>query len=106
VPRTVAGTVNALVAAYLDRLPTSTSPFKTFEAETQRTRRNILENFRNVHGDKPGNLEPSLCKPSLRFPGNANFKARDQIRRFLLSLGKSPRLCDCVVGLGEVEVSS
>jgi integrase len=49
--RTVAGTVNALVAAYLD--PLSTSPFKTGAAETQRTRRNILENFREAHGDKP-----------------------------------------------------
>jgi integrase len=49
--RTVDGTVNALVAAYLD--PRSTSPFKTGAAETQRTRRNILENFRQAHGDKP-----------------------------------------------------
>ena len=49
--RTVAGTVNALVAAYLD--PQSSSPFKTGAAETQRTRRNILENFRKAHGDKP-----------------------------------------------------
>jgi integrase len=49
--RTVAGTVNWLVAAYLD--PRSSSPFKTGAAETQRTRRNILENFREAHGDKP-----------------------------------------------------
>ena len=49
--RTVAGTVNALVAAYL--APLSTSPFKTGAAETRRTRRNILENFRKAHGDKP-----------------------------------------------------
>ena len=49
--RTVAGTVNALVVAYLD--PQSSSPFKTGAAETQRTRRNILENFREAHGDKP-----------------------------------------------------
>jgi hypothetical protein len=39
--RTVSGTVNALVAAYLD--PNSSSPFKTGAAETQRGRRNILE---------------------------------------------------------------
>lgn len=50
--RTVAGTVQALVAAYLDCSPHSTSPFKTLAAETQRTRRNILENFREAHGDK------------------------------------------------------
>jgi integrase len=31
----------------------SSSPFKTGAAETQRTRRNILENFRTAHGDKP-----------------------------------------------------
>jgi integrase len=48
--RSVAGTVNALIAAYLD--PRSTSPFKTVAAETRRTRRNILENFRKVHGGK------------------------------------------------------
>jgi integrase len=50
--RAVAGTVKALVAAYLDCSPGSTSPFKTLAAETQRTRRNILENFREAHGDK------------------------------------------------------
>jgi hypothetical protein len=49
--RTVAGTVNALIVAYLD--PRSSSPFKISAAETQRTRRNILENFRKAHGDKP-----------------------------------------------------
>jgi integrase len=49
--RAVAGTVDALVAAYLD--PRSSSPFKTGAAETQRTRRNILENFREAHGNKP-----------------------------------------------------
>jgi integrase len=49
--RTIAGSVNALIAAYLD--PRSTSAFKTAAPETQRTRRNILENFRKAHGDKP-----------------------------------------------------
>jgi len=49
--RTGAGTVNALIAVYVD--PHSSSPFKTSAAETQRTRRNILENFREAHGDKP-----------------------------------------------------
>jgi hypothetical protein len=44
--------VDALVAAYLDCSPGSTSLFKTLAAETQRTRRNILENFREAHGDK------------------------------------------------------
>ena len=49
--RTIAGTVNALVADYLD--PRGSSPFKTGAAETRRTRKNILENFRAAHGDKP-----------------------------------------------------
>ena len=44
--RTVPGSVNALVAAYLDCPPASTSAFKSLAAETQRTRRNILEHFR------------------------------------------------------------
>jgi integrase len=50
--RTVAGTVNALVVAYLDPLSKS-SPFKTGAPETQRTRRNILENFRAAYGNLP-----------------------------------------------------
>ncbi len=49
--RTIAGSVNALVAAYLD--VKSSSPFKTLSPETQRTRRNILENFREAYGDLP-----------------------------------------------------
>jgi integrase len=51
--RIVTGTVNALVTAYLDPDPKSSSPFKIGAAETQRTRRNILENFAMAHGDKP-----------------------------------------------------
>jgi integrase len=49
--RTIAGTVDALIAGYLD--PASTSPFKTGAKETQRTRRNILENFRKEYGMLP-----------------------------------------------------
>jgi integrase len=49
--RTIAGTVNALVSAYLD--PNSSSPFKTLGKETQRTRRCTLEAFRRAHGNKP-----------------------------------------------------
>jgi integrase len=51
--RTVAGTVNAIVASYLDCSSASTSPFRTTAAETQRTRRNILENFRKEYGELP-----------------------------------------------------
>jgi hypothetical protein len=51
--RTLAGTVDALVVAYLDCSEASTSPFKTLKAETKRTRRNILESFRRKHGEKP-----------------------------------------------------
>jgi hypothetical protein len=74
-----------------------------------------------------GNLEPRLCKPSLRFPGNANFRARDKTAKPPLKpcrpLGetfatpgsppiagicrlfrKSPRTWDCVVGLRGLEL--
>ena len=50
--RTVAGTVQSIVAAYLDCSASSTSPFKALAAETRRTRRNILENFREAHGEQ------------------------------------------------------
>lgn len=50
--RTLAGTLHAIIAAYLDCSPGSTSPFKALAPETQRTRRNILDNLREVHGDK------------------------------------------------------
>jgi integrase len=46
--RSKPGAVAALVAAYLD-----SKPFKAGAPETVRTRRNILENFRAAHGDKP-----------------------------------------------------
>jgi integrase len=46
--RPVAGTVDAVIAAYL-----SSSPFKKGAPETQRTRRNILENFRKDYGRLP-----------------------------------------------------
>ena len=49
--RTIAGSLGAIIKAYLD--PRGTSPFQRLAAETQRTRRNILENFAAVHGDKP-----------------------------------------------------
>jgi integrase len=50
--RTVAGSVGALVAAYLDPLSKS-SPFKNGAPETQRTRRNILEKLREDYGHLP-----------------------------------------------------
>src|SRR5260370_21521590 len=48
--RTPAGTLDALIAAYLD--PRSSSLFKTRALETQRTCRNILERFRREYGHK------------------------------------------------------
>jgi integrase len=51
--RIVLGSVDAIVVSYLDCSPTASSPFKTLAAETQRTRRNILENFRKEHGSLP-----------------------------------------------------
>ena len=50
--RTVPGTLQAIIAAYLDCSRNSTSAFKGLAPETQRTRRNILENLREMHGDK------------------------------------------------------
>jgi integrase len=49
--RTVPGSLDALIVAYLD--PQSSSLFKTRAPETQRTCRNILEKFRREHGHKP-----------------------------------------------------
>jgi integrase len=51
VDRTMPNTLGALIKAYLD--PASTSLFRTRAAETQRTQRNILENFAEAHGHKP-----------------------------------------------------
>jgi hypothetical protein len=51
--RTISGSVNSIIAAYLDCSSASTSPFKRAAPETQRTRRNILENFRRAYGDLP-----------------------------------------------------
>jgi integrase len=51
--RTVSGSVNSVVAAYLDCSSASTSPFRRAAPETQRTRRNILENFRQAYGALP-----------------------------------------------------
>ena len=45
--RTLPGTVNALVVAYL-----TSATFASHAPETRRTRRNIIERFRNEHGDK------------------------------------------------------
>jgi integrase len=50
--RSLPGTVDLIVASYLDCTPGSTSPFKALAAETQRTRRCILENFRQENGMK------------------------------------------------------
>jgi integrase len=46
-PRTIPGTVDWLVSAYW-----ASATFKALAAETQRTRANILENFRAADGDK------------------------------------------------------
>jgi integrase len=51
--RTIFGSLDWLVAAYLDCSETSRSPFKTQAAETRRTRRNILDNLRTAYGRMP-----------------------------------------------------
>jgi integrase len=48
--RVLPGTLDALIKTYLD--PASSSLFKTRAPETQRTQRNILENFAAEHGAK------------------------------------------------------
>jgi integrase/recombinase XerD len=48
--RTKGGTLDEIIAAYLDVSPDASSPFKTLSPETQRTRRNILERWRKAHG--------------------------------------------------------
>ena len=48
--RIVPGSLDAIITAYLDA--SSTSLFKTRATETQRTQRNILENFGKEHGHK------------------------------------------------------
>jgi hypothetical protein len=52
VSRTITGTVHALVKAYLDTTPASSSPFKMLSDGTRRIRRNILENFAAADGEK------------------------------------------------------
>jgi integrase len=48
----VEGTVDALIAVYLDCSAKSTSPFKRIAASSQQAQRYILDRFRNEHGDK------------------------------------------------------
>jgi integrase len=49
----IPGTVAALVTAFLDCSPQSSSPLKAQAANTQRDRRYILEKFSKDHGSKP-----------------------------------------------------
>jgi len=49
--RTITGTVHALVRAYLDTTPDSSSPFKMLSDGTRRIRRNILEKFAAADGE-------------------------------------------------------
>ena len=46
--RAKAGTIAATVGSYL-----TSAAFATLAPETRRTRRNVLERFREQHGDKP-----------------------------------------------------
>ncbi len=91
--RTVDGTVHALVGAYLDCSPRSTSPFKTFAPSTQRKRRNLLESFRNDHGDKrlfrsrpDGTREMLLKRERMQQIINEKAARPFQQRNFLIAL--------------------
>ena len=85
--RAVAGSVDALVAVYLD-----SSPFKAGAAETQRTRRNILERFREEHGGKPiyaeanGRRTMLLTRAHVQVMVNAKAKTPHGQRNFLNTL--------------------
>jgi integrase len=91
--RTIPGTANAFVTAYLDCTPESSSPFKTLAAETQRTRRNILENFRKAYGDIPvyrtgpkGEREMLLTRPLVQRMVNQKAITPHAQRNFLNTL--------------------
>ena len=82
--RAVAGSVAALVAAYLD-----SEPFKAGAPETRRTRRNILERFREEHGGKPVYAEANgrrtmlLARTHVQVMVNAKAKTPHGQRNFL-----------------------
>lgn len=76
--RTVAGTVDALIIAYLD--PASTLPFKAGAQETQRTRRNILENFRKEYG----------ALPLYRISGDKRVMLLEHMQRIVNSKASTP----------------
>lgn len=91
--RTVSGTLRALIAAYLDCSAGSTSPFKALAAETRRTRRNILENLREAHGDKRvfrvdknGNRYPVLTRAHVQRMVNQKNDTPFAQRNFLNTL--------------------
>jgi hypothetical protein len=76
--RNPSGTVAAAIAGYL-----GSSTFAALAHETQRTRRNILERFRNEHGDKPiAPLDRAYVERALA----ARAKTPSAARNFLYTL--------------------
>jgi hypothetical protein len=57
VKRVKAGTVAAIVDAYL-----RSTAFSNLASETQRTRRNIMEQFREAHGDKVDGVDRTQAR--------------------------------------------
>ena len=80
--KTIAGSLGELIKAYLD--PRGTSPFKRLAAETQRTRRNILENFASAHGEKP------LYRIDPRSGERIMLLKREHVQRFVNEKNATP----------------
>jgi hypothetical protein len=101
--RTIPGSFQGLIATYLDCSPGSTSPFKALAAETQRTRRNILENLREMHGDKPiyrtdkyGRRVPLLTRVHIQRiinqKSNTPFAQRNLLNTLRAMLSRAPAI--------------
>jgi integrase len=80
--KTIAGSLGAIIKAYLDGR--GTSPFKGLAAETQRTRRHILENFAAAHGDKP------LYRVDSRTGERIMLLKREHMQRFVNEKSATP----------------
>lgn len=71
--KVVAGTIHAAVSSYL-----RSAKFEAQAAETQRTRRNILERFREAHGDKRvAKLQPHNIDKMIADKAKTPFAARN-----------------------------
>ena len=91
--RTIPGSVDDVVAAYLDISAASTSVFRTLKPETQRSRRYILEGFRQKYGKLPlyrvdgrGKRIMLLTRPMVQQIVNAKASTPFAQRNLIISL--------------------